>query len=100
VSVLYKAEILGQEFTLKGDLEPHILEQVTDLLGGKIKEIQQQLPGATKVHVAVLAALNITYDYFLLKEELEKTVNTLEARSHHWIARLETGFPLQSSTEV
>ena len=50
--------------------------------------------------VARLAALNITYDYFLLKEELEKTVNTLEARSHQWIARLETGFPIQSSTEV
>ena len=32
--------------------------------------------------------------------EVEKTVNTLEARSDQWIARLETGFPIQSSTEV
>jgi cell division protein ZapA len=100
VSVIYKAEILGQEFTLKGDLEPHILEQVTNLLREKIKEIEQQLPGATKIHVSVLAALNIAYDYFLLKEELEKTVHTLEARSHQWIARLEAGFAEQSSTEV
>jgi len=85
---------------LKGDLEPHLLEQVTNLLREKIKETEQQLPGATKMHVAVLAALNIAYDYFLIKEELEKTVTTLEARSHQWIARLEAGFPGKSSTEV
>ena len=98
MSVLYKAEILGQEFTLRRDLEPHLLEQVTNLLRDKIMEIQQQLPGATKVHVSVLAALNIAYDYFLLKEELEKTVNTLETKSQQWINRLESGFPGQSST--
>lgn len=100
MSGLYKAEILGQEFTLKGDLEPHLLEQVTNLLRDKIKEIEQQLPGANKVHISVLAALNIAYDYFLLKEELEKTVNILETKSHQWIAKLEAGFPGQSSTEV
>ncbi|MBI5585955.1 MAG: cell division protein ZapA [Deltaproteobacteria bacterium] len=85
---------------MKGELEPQLLEKVTNLLTEKIKEIEQQLPGATKVHVSVLAALNIAYDYFLLKEELEQTVNTLEARSHQWLAKLEAGFPGQSSTEV
>jgi cell division protein ZapA len=100
VGVIYKVEILGQEFTLRGDLEPQLLEKVTNLLTDKIKEIQQQLPGATKVHVSVLAALNIAHDYFLLKEELEKTVNTLETKGHQWLARLEAGTAGQPATEV
>ena len=100
MGVIYKIEILGQEFTLKGELEPQLLEKVTKLLTDKIGEIQHQMPGATKVHAAVLAALNIAYDYFLLKEELEQTVSTLEAKSHQWLARLEAGFSGQPSAEV
>lgn len=100
MSITFKAEILGQEFTLKGDLELPLLEKVTRLLAEKIQEVQRQLPGASKVHLSVLAGLNIAYDYFLLREELDQTIKTLETKSHQWIAKLEAGFPEQSSAEV
>ena len=100
MSITFKAEILGQEFTLKGDLELPLLEKVTKLFAEKIQEVQRQLPGASKGHLSVLAGLNIAYDYFLLQEELDQTIKTLETKSHQWIAKLEAGFPDQSSAEV
>jgi len=100
VANLLKAEILGQEFTLKGELEEQSLEMVAAHLKEKIKEIQATLPGANKVQLSVLAALNITYDYFLLKEEFDRTMNTLETKSRQWLLKLETGFPLSPSSEV
>ena len=100
VANLLKSEILGQEFTLKGDLEEQALEKVAAHLKEKIKEIQTTLPGANKVQISVLAALNITYDYFLLKEEFDRTMNTLETKSRQWLLKLETGFPPSPSSEV
>jgi cell division protein ZapA len=100
VANLLKAEILGQEFTLKGDLEEQALEKVAAHLKGKIREIQANLPGANKVQLSVLAALNITYDYFLLKEEFERTMNTLETKGREWLRKLETGVPQSPSSEV
>lgn len=100
MSNIFKAEILGQEFTLKGELEVPVLERVSRFLEERIQEVQQQLPGANKVHVSVLAALNIAYEYFLLKEELDLTLKTLETKGHQWIAKLEAGVSDQSSAEV
>ena len=100
MSNIFKAEILGQEFTLKGELEVPVLERVSRFLEERIQEVQQQLPGANKVHVSVLAALNIAYEYFLLKEELDLTLKTLETKGQQWIAKLEAGVSDQSSAEV
>jgi cell division protein ZapA len=95
-----KAEILGQEFTLKGELEEQVLEKVALHVKEKISEIQANLPGANKVQLSVLAALNITYDYFLLREEFDRTMNTLETKGRQWLLKLETGFPPLPSSEV
>jgi cell division protein ZapA len=100
VANLLKAEILGQEFTLRGDLEEQALEKVAAHLKEKIREIQVNLPGANKVQLSVLAALNITLDYFLLKEEFDRTMNTLETKSRQWLHKLETGVPPSPSSEV
>jgi cell division protein ZapA len=100
VGNVIQAEILGQDFTLKGELEEQVLEKVALHLKEKIKEVQASLPGANKVQLSVLAALNIAYEYFLLREEFDRTVNTLETKGRHWLLKLEAGFPPLPSSEV
>jgi cell division protein ZapA (FtsZ GTPase activity inhibitor) len=90
VSELFKVDILGNEYTLKGDLDLALLERVSALLNEKIKEVQSSMPSANKVHVVILAALNITYDYLQVKEALDQVEKTMEAKSLDWINKLDS----------
>lgn len=90
MSELFKVDILGNEYTLKGDLDLALLERVSALLNEKIKEVQSSMPSANKVHVVILAALNITYDYLQVKEALDQVEKTMEAKSLDWINKLDS----------
>jgi cell division protein ZapA (FtsZ GTPase activity inhibitor) len=63
VSDLYKVDILGNEYTLRGDLDPGLMEKVSAVLNERITEVQYSMPSANKIHLVILAALNITFDY-------------------------------------
>ncbi len=90
---LFKVEILGNEYTLRGDLDPGLMEKVSVLLNQRIKEVQVSMPSASKVHLVILTALNITYDYLLAKEELEQMEKMMEAKSQQWMTKLDTCTP-------
>lgn len=88
---LFKVEILGNEYTLRGDLDPGLMEKVAVLLNQKIKEVQSSMPSANKVHLVILTALNIAYDYLRTKEELDQMEKMVETKSHQWITKLDSG---------
>ncbi|MBI5606575.1 MAG: cell division protein ZapA [Deltaproteobacteria bacterium] len=90
---LFKVEILGNEYTLRGDLDPGLMEKVSVLLNQRIKEVQASMPSASKVHLVILTALNIAYDYLLAKEELEQMEKMMEAKSQQWMTKLDTCTP-------
>lgn len=90
---LFKVEILGNEYTLRGDLDPGLMEKVSVLLNQRIKEVQVSMPSASKVHLVILTALNIAYDYLLAKEELEQMEKMMEAKSQQWMTKLDTCTP-------
>jgi cell division protein ZapA len=90
MSQIYKVDILGSEYTLRGDLDPDLLERVTELLHQKIKEVQSAMPSASKLHVVVLTALNIAYDCLEAKEELDQMEKLVETKSHQWISKLDS----------
>jgi cell division protein ZapA (FtsZ GTPase activity inhibitor) len=89
VSDLFKVDILGNEYTLRGDLDPGLLEKVSALLNERIKEVQASMPSANKVHLVILTALNIAYDYLLTKETLDQMQKMVEAKSRQWITKLD-----------
>jgi cell division protein ZapA (FtsZ GTPase activity inhibitor) len=89
VPPLFKVEILGNEYTLRGDLDPGLLERVSLLLNERLKEVQASMPSANKVHLVILTALNITYDYLLAKEALEQMEKMVETKGRQWISRLD-----------
>ena len=93
MSPLFKVDILGNEYTLKGDLDPGLLEKVSALLNERIKEVQSSIPSANKIHLVVLTALNIAYDYLLTKEALDQMEKTVESKSRQWITKLDSCKP-------
>jgi len=93
VSPLFKVDILGNEYTLKGDLDPGLLEKVSALLNERIKEVQSSIPSANKIHLVVLTALNIAYDYLLTKEALDQMEKTVKSKSRQWITKLDSCKP-------
>jgi cell division protein ZapA len=93
VSQLFKVDILGNEYTLKGDLDPELLEKVSVLLNQRIKEVESSMPSASKVHLVILTALNIAYDYLQTKEELEQMEKMMKAKSNQWVSKLDSCNP-------
>ncbi|MBA4392347.1 MAG: hypothetical protein C0407_02225 [Desulfobacca sp.] len=93
MSQIFKVDILGNEYTLKGDLDPELLEKVSVLLNQKIKEVESSMPSTNKVHLVILTALNITYDYLQAKEELERMEKMMETKTHQWVTKLDSCNP-------
>jgi cell division protein ZapA len=89
MSELLKVDILGNEYTLRGDLDPGLLEKVSALLNERIREVQASMPSANKVHLVILAALNMAYDYLQTKESLDQMEKMVEAKSRQWINKLD-----------
>jgi len=71
-------------------LDPGLLEKVSTLLNERIKEVQASMPSANKVHLVVLTALNIAYEYLLAKETLDQMEKMVEAKSRQWINKLDS----------
>lgn len=85
----FKVEILGNEYTLRGDLDLVFLEKVASFLKEKIEEVRVTMPTANKLHVVMLTALNISCDYLQAKEALERMEKAMEAKSQEWISKLD-----------
>jgi cell division protein ZapA len=90
VSEIIKVDILGNVYTLKGDLDPELLEKVSALLNERIKEVEASMPSTNKFHLAILTALNIAYDYLQAKEELERVEKLMEAKTTQWVTKLDS----------
>jgi cell division protein ZapA len=88
VTKLFKAEILGQEFTLRGDLESDLVDRVAQLVNQKIQEVQASMPTHNKIHLSIMAALNIAHDYLELKQNLDQLEKTIEEKGKRWLLKL------------
>jgi cell division protein ZapA len=85
----YKIELLGQEFTLRTDIEAEEIAKLSQFLRERVKEIMDQTQTASNYHVAVLALLNIGHDYLQLKAEHEALLKQLNEKSEHLIRKME-----------
>ena len=90
MSQLFKVEILGNEYTLRGDLDPELMEELSVLLNQRIKEVQNSMPSASKIHLVILTALNIAYDFIQMREELKRVEQMVESKGQQWIDKLDS----------
>jgi cell division protein ZapA (FtsZ GTPase activity inhibitor) len=56
----------------------------------KIRETRRALPKAANEEIAIMAALNITFDYLEMKEELDHLREEIESKSKNLIQLIET----------
>jgi cell division protein ZapA len=61
--------ILNEEYSLSSDQQPEKVAAVAEYVNRKMTEIYKKLPLASYKKIAVLAALNIAEELFLLREK-------------------------------
>jgi cell division protein ZapA (FtsZ GTPase activity inhibitor) len=56
----------------------------------KIRETRKALPRAANEEIAIMAALNIAFDYLEMKEDFHHLRQEIESKSKHLIQLIET----------
>lgn len=94
-------EILGRRFTINTPIEDQeILHKAVNMLNAKIATVQKAISGWEDDKIAIMAALNLTYDlYKLLSEnqtqiladtEIERKMSELIQQSDTALSELES----------
>ncbi len=88
---LLSVEIYGQTYNVRAGKDPSYIQS----LAAHVNECMQQIAETTNtidsLKVAILAALNITADYFQVREEHQKENELIEKKSGDLLALLEGG---------
>jgi len=82
-------EILGRTFTLKGSVSQESLQAVAREVDTHLRELQQAFPTRPLSDLAILAALNLAYEYLESKEDHQQLQTEIETRSKQLIQILE-----------
>ena len=79
---LIRVKIFGMEYSLKGDEEQEYMEELSNYVDKKMKEITEHSALVSTAKVAVLAALRIADELYQLREKKDriKTDNSAEKR--------------------
>ncbi|MBI5048172.1 MAG: cell division protein ZapA [Deltaproteobacteria bacterium] len=67
-----EVNILEQKLLVKSEDGAEHVKRVADYLNSKIEEVKKNSKAVSTLNVALLAAMNITDDYFEAKERLVK----------------------------
>lgn len=91
---LLTIDILGQPFTFKTDSDVMESRAVADFVAKTVRKIHSQcaqdVPTTDKRAVLILAALNITSEYFDLKKRHKELLQVINQRSVHLLNALES----------
>ena len=71
-------EIFGQQYTLKGSASSSHMRLVAGYVDDKMNQLSEANPRLDARKIAVLSAVNITDEYFRLKEEYEELLRIIE----------------------
>jgi cell division protein ZapA len=88
-----KVEILGNEYLLRSKAGEGHVRRVAAHLNARINEILQDSKATSNLAATVLAALNITNDLLLIKDQQEEMLQEIEAKSKRMLDKLEHGEP-------
>ena len=81
-------KIYGQEYTISGDKPRDYIMRVADHVDGIMNDVSEAIGGGTISSIAVLAAINITGDYFSLRSgqsELDQEKEQLQKDIAHYM---------------
>lgn len=73
-----QVELMGRQYTLKGDVDSEYMIRVANYVNTKIRELQELAPQSDMLRLSLLVALNLTDELFQSKEEY----NSLSSSFH------------------
>ena len=85
----YDIKILGQELTVVSDSEDDHVANVVRFVNDKMEEIMRSKDGLRTLDVAILAALNISEEFFKLKGVNQDLCEQFEHGSERLIQLIE-----------
>ncbi len=74
-------EVYGQKYPIKTELDPRYVEQLATFVESRMELAAKSSPSSDAVGLAVLAALNITDEFFRTRANLTNTSGSLAARA-------------------
>jgi cell division protein ZapA len=76
-----QVEIYGQSYFIKAGADPEYIKNVARYVDLKMREIASGSPTVDSLKIAVLAALNITDEFFQLKKHNQDVDREIERRT-------------------
>lgn len=83
-----KVRIYGQDYTIAGDRDEETIREIAAYVDGKMKEIGRNFATNAQGSLAVLAAINVTDEFFSVRQqvaELEAAKEQLEKDVKHYL---------------
>jgi cell division protein ZapA len=76
-----QVEIYGQSYQIKAGADPEYIKKIASYVDLKMREIASATPTVDSLKIAVLAALNISDEYFQLKRIKQDVDREFERRT-------------------
>lgn len=76
-----QVEIFGQPYQIRAGADPEYIRNIARYVDLKMREVASGTPTVDSLKIAVLAALNITDEYFQLKRLKQDLDRELELRT-------------------
>lgn len=96
---IVKVTVMGQDYTLSGDVEPSYMTDLAEYVDTRMRELQQKAPGMSAAKIAVLVALNISDELFTLRRSLEDAENAGSRQVQNLTAELANRLGISGDTE-
>jgi cell division protein ZapA len=88
-----RVNIYGEEYSIRSEGEPDYIRDVAKYVDNKMREIAERTANRSPARVAILAALNITDELFVVRRKEERGVRELEQRASDIISLLDDTLP-------
>ena len=76
-----QVEIYGQQYSIKAGANSEYIKTISHYVDSKMREISSSTPTIDSLKIAVLAALNITDEFFQLKMKTQDADREIEQRT-------------------
>ncbi len=83
--------ILGQDYTIRGDADPEYIQKLARYINEKMEEYSSDHSVGSPLQVAILTLLNITDEYFQVRELKSGVDGVVEEKARNLISMLDEG---------
>jgi cell division protein ZapA (FtsZ GTPase activity inhibitor) len=93
-------EILGRRYTLQSDRPAGHIKQVALFVDGRLRELAGGSASAVQRDHAILAALNIASELFLLRDRTTRFRGALSETLDHLVTRIDSAVSASTGSSV